>query len=228
MNWRLSSLDRYALVSNSDSHSPWPWRIGREANVFELREVSYREVVEAIRLRDGRFRMTIEVNPAYGKYHWTGHRKCGVSMPPSEAIKLGNVCPVCRRRLTKGVEQRVEELADRPMGFRPEGAVDYVHLLPLSEIISAVTGSRNLASGRVWETYMKLIKEFGDEFTVLLDAPKDGIARVAGERIAEAVVRVREGRVKVVPGYDGVYGQILIFEEPVPEREGQTTLSDFF
>ena len=228
MNWRLSSLDRYALVSNSDSHSPWPWRIGREANVFELSRLTYREVVDAVRSRDGRFRMTIEVNPAYGKYHWTGHRKCGVSMPPSEAMKLGNVCPVCRRPLTKGVEQRVEELADRPMGFRPEGAVDYVHLLPLSEIISSVTGSRTLASGRVWEIYMRLVKEFGDEFTVLLDAPKEGIAKVAGERIAEAVLRVREGRVRVVPGYDGVYGRILIFEEPVPERSGQRTLSEFF
>jgi len=117
MNWRLSALDRFTLVSNSDSHSFWPWRIGREANVFELKKPSYSEVVEAIRKKDrSRFKFTIETNPAYGKYHWTGHRNCGVSLPPREAIKLGNRCPVCGRKLTKGVEQRVEELADRPEG----------------------------------------------------------------------------------------------------------------
>jgi len=120
MNWRLSRLDRYTLVSNSDSHSPYPWRMGREANVFELPRLTYGEVLDAVRRKDPeRFLFTIETDPAYGKYHWTGHRKCGVSLPPAEAIKLGNRCPVCGRPLTKGVEQRVEELADRPYGFKP-------------------------------------------------------------------------------------------------------------
>jgi len=133
MNWRLSKLDNFTLVSNSDSHSFWPWRIGREANVFELERLSYKEVIDAIRLKDkNRFKFTIETNPAYGKYHWTGHRNCGVALSPQEAIKLSNICPVCRRKLTKGVEQRVEELADRPLGFKPQGAIDFMHLLPLS------------------------------------------------------------------------------------------------
>ncbi len=111
MNWRLSALDRFALVSNSDAHSPYPYRLGREANVFELEQVSYKEILEAVKTRDpSRFKFTIETNPAYGKYHWTGHRNCKVSMPPSESKKLGGICPVCRRPLTRGVEERVENL----------------------------------------------------------------------------------------------------------------------
>ena len=239
MNWRLSALDKYVLVSNSDSHSFWPWRIGREANVFELDRISYFEVVDAIRRKDSRrFKFTIEVNPAYGKYHWTGHRKCGVSLPPKEAIKLGNICPVCRRKLTKGVEQRVEELANRPEGFKPENAIGYMHLLPLSEIIASVLGVESLSSQKVWSIYNPLIARFGNEYNVLIDAPFEKLCEVAPPRIAEAIVRVREGRVKVVPGYDGVYGQIVFFEdesERAEEKEekfvrqtvAQRSLTDF-
>ena len=238
MNWRLSALDRYTLVSNSDSHSFWPWRIGREANVFELDKISYWEIIDAIRRKDGsRFKFTIEVNPAYGKYHWTGHRKCGVSLPPKEAIKLGNICPVCRRKLTKGVEQRVEELADRPEGFRPENAIGYMHLLPLSEIIASVLGVENLGSRKVWSIYNSLIARFGNEYNVLIDAGFEQLCEVASPRVAEAIVRVRDGRVKVVPGYDGVYGQIIFFEEEgekvevekkfVGQAVAQKSLTDF-
>ena len=232
MNWRLSALDRFALVSNSDCHSAWPWRIGREANVFELEQLSYQEVVDAIRKRDGRFKFTIETNPAYGKYHWTGHRKCKVSLSPQEAIKLGGFCPVCRRRLTKGVEQRVEELADRPMGFEPEGAVGYVHLLPLSEVISTLLGVTYPGVQKVWNVYNSLVERFGDEYTVLIDAPREEMSKIVDPKIAEAIVRVREGKVKVIPGYDGVYGQLVIFEsdnEKLLERGmvKQRSLSDF-
>ncbi|MEM2936678.1 MAG: endonuclease Q family protein [Candidatus Bathyarchaeia archaeon] len=213
MNWRLSSLDKYALVSNSDSHSPWPWRMGREANVFELERFTYGEVVNALRKRDlKRFLFTIETDPAYGKYHWTGHRDCQISLPPQEAIKLGNRCPVCHRVLTKGVEQRVEELADRPVGFKPEGAIGFVHLLPLSEIISTVMGVTSPATKDVWDVYNALVKRFGNEYSVLLDAPREEMAKIVDPRIAEAVVRVREEQVKVIPGYDGVYGQLVILE----------------
>ena len=105
MNWRLSAIDRFALVSNSDCHSSWPWRIGREANVFELERLTYDEVVDSIRKKDAkRFRFTIETDPAYGKYHLTGHRNCEVSRSPHEAMKFGNLCPICRKNLTKGVE----------------------------------------------------------------------------------------------------------------------------
>ena len=232
MNWRLSALDKYVLVSNSDSHSFWPWRIGREANVFELERITYYEIVDAIRTKDkNRFKFTIEVNPAYGKYHWSGHRKCGVSLPPKEAIKLGNICPVCRRRLTKGVEQRVEELADRPEGFKPENAIGFMHLLPLSEIIASVLGYESPSVRKVWEVYNSLIARFGNEYSVLIDASFEELCKVVQPKIAEAIVRVREGRVKVVPGYDGVYGQIIFFEEERRAEEKpkvpQKSLVDF-
>jgi uncharacterized protein (TIGR00375 family) len=232
MNWRLSRLDRFALVSNSDSHSFWPWRIGREANVFQLRRLSYREVLDAIRLKNqGRFKFTIETDPAYGKYHWTGHRNCGVSLSPAEAIRLGNICPVCRKKLTKGVEQRVEELADRPAGFKPQGATGYLRLLPLSEIITAVLEVNSPYTQAVWSVYNTLVERFGDEYYVLINASKEALKGVVDANIAEWIVRVREGLVTVVPGYDGVYGRLNISEEvaekSVVGRVGQLNLADF-
>jgi len=235
MNWRLSALDKYTLVSNSDSHSSWPWRIGREANVFELKKPSYHEVVDTIRQKDPkRFKFTIETDPAYGKYHWTGHRNCKISLSPQEAIKYGNICPVCRRKLTKGVEQRVEELADRPAGYKPENAIGYMHLLPLSEIISSVLGVAYPSVQKVWQAYNALIDRFGDEYTVLIDAPFNEMSKVADPKIAEAVVRVREEKIKVKPGYDGVYGEPMFFDnqtetEPEPRAEPvkQRSIADF-
>jgi len=233
MHWRVSSLDRFALVSNSDSHSPYPWRLGREANVFSLRpgELSYEAIVGATRRKDReRFLMTIEVDPRYGKYHWSGHRKCGVSLPPREAMRLGNRCPVCGKELTKGVEQRVEELTDRPPGFRPEGAIGYVHFLPLSEIIMEVLGAKSPNSAEVWRVDEALLARFGDEFSVLLDADYEGMEEVAGPAVARAILAVREDRVKVIPGYDGVYGRLVLEEAPEePKRalRGQASLLDF-
>jgi len=233
MNWRLSKLDKITLVSNSDSHSFWPWRIGREANVFELKRHSYHEVIDAIRLKDKeRFKFTIETHPAYGKYHWTGHRNCNVALSPQEAMKFGNVCPVCRKKLTKGVEQRVEELADRPAGFKSENAIGFRRLLPLSEIITAVLGASSPFTRKVWGIYNELVEKFCNEYAVLMDASRDALSKVVDEKIAEAIVRVREGKTKVIPGYDGVYGKLIIFEEnfdgePIPERVQQLNLTDF-
>ncbi len=233
MNWRLSKLDKFTLVSNSDSHSFWPWRVGREANVFELDRLSYREVVESIREHDTkRFKYTIETDPAYGKYHWTGHRNCNVSLSAKEALKFANVCPVCRRKLTKGVEQRVEELADRQPDFKPEQAVGYMHLLPLHEIIATVLGVDSPATQRVWSIYSPLVARFGDEYAVLIDVPRQELASVAGENVADAIVKVREGQAKVVPGYDGVYGQLMLSDEQTeavvgPRKVQQLNLADF-
>lgn len=211
MNWRLSNLDRFTLLSNSDCHSFWPWRIGREANVFELKHFSYNQIIDAIKTHDStRLKFTIETDPAYGKYHWTGHRNCKVSYPPHEAIKFANICPVCRKRLTKGVEQRVEELADRPADFKREGAPEFMRLLPLSEIISAVLGVDSPSTQAVWRKYYALIDKFGDEYSVLIDAPLDALAAVVDTPIAETIVKVREGVLKVTPGYDGVYGQLTL------------------
>jgi len=235
MNWRLSSLDNYSLISNSDSHSPYPYRLGREANVFEVEELTYREIVDSIRVKDsGRFKFTIETNPAYGKYHWTGHRNCNVSMSPRESRELGGRCPICHKPLTRGVEERVEELADRPTGFRPKGAIDYVHLLPLHEIIGTILGIENLSASIVWRVFNSLISRFGNEYTVLLDTPQENLESVIEPRIAEAIVKVRRDEVTVLPGYDGVYGKLTILEEKEEtqvedERKGreQTSLERF-
>jgi len=232
MNWRLSAHDKFTLISNSDCHSHWPWRIGREANVFELKQLTYREVVDTIRKKDPkRFKYTIETNPAYGKYHWTGHRNCNVSLPPQEAKKYGNHCPVCGRRLTRGVDQRIEELADRPADYTPENPIGYKRLLPLSEIIKAVLGVSYPGAKKVWSIYNPLIAKFGDEYTVLMDAPKQEMAKVVDSRIAEAIVRVREEKAKVIPGYDGVYGQLVIFDEKQEDvsqqKPKQKSMADF-
>lgn len=219
MNWRLSKLDKYTLLSNSDSHSYWPWRMGREANAFEMKTTSYHELIDIIRSKDkNRFQFTIESYPAYGKYHWTGHRNCHVSLSPQEAMKFGNICPVCRRKLTKGVEQRVQELADRPAGFRPENAIDFIRLLPLSEIVQTVLGVNSPSAQKVWSIYNLLVGKFGSEYSVLIDVSKEDLSSVAGEEIAEAIVRVREGNVQIIPGYDGIYGQLVISEERFKDK----------
>ena len=233
MNWRLSKLDRFALVSNSDCHSFWPWRIGREANVFEVDEVKYPEVVGAIRSKDpARFKFTVETEPAYGKYHWTGHRNCKVSLSPKEAENFGGICPVCRRKLTKGVEQRVEDLADRPDGFKPKNVPGFMRLLPLSEIIATVLNNSSPATQAVWKIYNLLVNKFGNEYTVLIDAPEEALSAFVDTRISDAIVKVRTGNVTVIPGYDGVYGK-LVLEEPTAAKlhsgkVKQKNLADFW
>jgi PHP family Zn ribbon phosphoesterase len=196
--------------------------------------VSYREVVDAIYSKDpARFKFTIETDPAYGKYHWTGHRKCNISLSPQEAQKFGGVCPVCRRKLTKGVDQRVEELADRPVDFKPDGVPGFMRLLPLSEIIATVLGAASPLTQAVWKMYNLLVGRFGSEYTVLIDAPKGALAEVADAAIADAVIRVRTGAVRVVPGYDGVYGKLdlgVAAHAEAPKRGGvqQLNLADFW
>jgi len=233
MNWRVSELDRLAIISNSDSHSYWPWRLGREANVLEVKEPSYKAIVEALKAgRAGGFLLTVETDPSYGKYHWTGHRACGVSMPAKEARRLGGICPVCGRRMTKGVEERVEELADRPEGFKPPGKPGYIHLIPLSEIIATALGLENPQDRRVWNIYEGLVSRFGSEFNVLLDAAYEEVERLAGREVASLLQAVREDRVEIKPGYDGVYGK-LVFREAEKVRgevkaEVKGTLEDFF
>jgi uncharacterized protein (TIGR00375 family) len=236
MNWRLSGLDKFTLVSNSDCHSFWPWRIGREANVFELEKFTYQQVTSAVISNDpARFKYTIEVDPAYGKYHWTGHRNCKVSLSPQEAMKLGNVCPVCRRKLTKGVEQRVEELADRPANFKRADAPGFLRLLPLSEVIAAVLGTDSPSTQTVWKNYTPLIEKFGDEYKVLIDAPLEALIKVVDAPVAQAIVKVRSGEAKVTPGYDGVYGQLVlgvdapaVKPKPSVATVKQLNMSDFW
>ena len=230
MNWRVSALDKYCLLSNSDSHSLE--KIGREANVFELgeKEISYGAVIKAIKAKDGsRFKMTVEFFPEEGKYHWDGHRNCGISVPPSGARKFGNICPACRKQMTIGVLHRVEELADRPEGFRPPDAIPFIHLIPLSEIIADALGMGG-GTKKAREEYERIIAACGTEFDALATAKPDLLRSSASEKVAEGILRVREGKVRVKPGYDGVYGKVGIFGEKkddVALASGQKGLGDF-
>jgi len=231
MNWRLSQLDKYNLVSFSDLHSFWPWRLGREATIFELGKLDYKSLIGALRTGDG-LSGTIEVDPNYGKYHYDGHRDCNVVMSPEESARHKNICPVCKKELTIGVLNRVNELADREEGFRPKNAKPFHSLISLSEIISLVTG-KPVAGKKVWEDYNGLVELFGDEFTVLMQTPFEDLLRKTGEKTAQAIIDFREGRVSFAPGYDGTYGiPRLGADQPkkeqryaLPEQKG---LGDFF
>jgi uncharacterized protein (TIGR00375 family) len=228
MNWRLSQLDRLCLVSNSDAHSAWPWRLGREANVFDLDHVTYHDLVGAIRDKDPkRFLFTIETSPAYGKYHWTGHRDCQVSMSARDARNLGDKCPKCGKKMTRGVEERIEELADRPEGYPPKNAIGYRHLLPLSEIIALVIGEGSPASAKVWDKYNMLVGKVGSEYSVMLDAPEAQLLAAAGPEIASAILRVRNDGVFVEPGYDGVYGKLDLNKPPPMKKSVALGLEQF-
>jgi len=210
MNWRLSQLDNIALISNSDSHSLA--KIGREANVFDT-DVSYGGIAEAIKTKDpAKFLFTVEFFPEEGKYHYDGHRLCNVSMKPEESKQHNNLCPKCKRPLTIGVLNRVAELADRFDGVKPEGAIPFKSLIPLEEIIADALGV-GTASKRVREEYERLIQALGSEFQILLDADMGAIRSATLPEIAEAIARVREGKVSIEPGYDGEYGKIKIFEQ---------------
>jgi uncharacterized protein (TIGR00375 family) len=210
MNWRLSSLDRITLISCSDAHSPT--KIGREANVFET-ELSYFAIFQALKEKNPqKFLFTIEFFPEEGKYHYDGHRLCGISLTPQESKKYHNLCPRCQKPLTIGVLNRVEELADRPENFQPQNVISFKSLIPLEEIIAE---SLDLAPGtkQVIEEYKNLIKKIGNEFKVLLEASKNELELVTLPEIVEGIIRVREGKVKIEPGYDGVYGKIKIFSQ---------------
>jgi uncharacterized protein (TIGR00375 family) len=208
MNWRLSALDRITLISNSDAHSLS--NIGREANVFET-EIDYPSILEAIKTKNPKkFLYTIEFFPEEGKYHYDGHRICGVSLSPTETKKYNGICPVCKKPLTIGVLNRVEQLADRPEGFVPNNAIPFKSLIPLKEILSEAIGA-TAQSEKIQKEYQKLIKEFGNEFNILLETKTEDIEKVAGEKIAFAIEKMRKGEVIKEPGYDGVYGKIKIF-----------------
>lgn len=207
MNWRLSMLDKISLVSFSDAHSFWPWRIGREATIFDIK-LKYKELINAIRTKKG-LKETIEVNPNYGKYHLDGHRSCDICLRPKESIKLKKICPNCGKKLTIGVLHRVEELADRNDGFKPKNAKPFKSLIPLSELIAGVV-NQGVATQKVWKEYNNLMENLGPELIILLETTLEELKKVTNNKIAEAIIDNREGKIKVAPGYDGVYGKPLL------------------
>lgn len=248
MNWRIKELKRRAIVSFSDAHSPA--KLGREAVVFQVqssklkvKSFSYRDVYEAIGERyrgknEGKLRLayTIEFHPEEGKYHYTGHRKCGVVQSPEETRKRGITCPVCGRPLTVGVMHRVDELSGgKEVGVKKSsgksGVMGYFHpqdpsrppyvmLVPLMEVLAEVLQT-GVSSKGVVQKYESLINQFGGEFKVLMETELGQLASVGEERLAEAIKRVRSGEVVINPGYDGEFGKVSIW--PQGEQEEKRT-----
>lgn len=213
MNWRLSALDSYQLISNSDAHSPS--KLGREANLLDI-PLSYDGLYGAVQRGEG-LAGTIEFFPEEGKYHFDGHRKCHLCLSPSQARQYGGVCPVCGRKLTTGVLHRIEQLADRQKDFLLPGGLPYENLVPLPEIIAACMGFSSL-SVKVMRQYEHLLEELGNEFHILRNASLEDIGRIGGQLTALGIRHLREGRVDWRPGYDGEYGTMKLFcsMEPSP------------
>jgi len=221
MNWRVSSLDKYSLVSFADIHSFWPWRLGREATIFDC-ELKFKEIINAIRNKKLE---TIETYPEYGKYHFDGHRNCGVSFDPKDANKINKICPKCKKLLTIGVQNRVDELADREEGYIPEDAKPFTKLIPLTELIAIVYDIKQLSSKNVWAIYNKMIDNFNSEFNILLNVPYNNLIKVVDERLANVIIKNKEGKLKIEPGYDGVYGKVLLNDNERIVK--QKSLSEF-
>src|SRR3954451_8103220 len=221
MNWRVSSLDRYRLVSNSDAHSPPA--LAREATLLGS-ALDYHAVKAALRTGDGLLG-TIEFFPEEGKYHADGHRACGINWSPAQSRETGLLCPECGKPLTIGVLHRVEELADRPEDFTPAGAPGVHHLLQLHQVLGEINGV-GPKSKTVEAQLNALVSTLGPELFILRDAPLDEITRAGGELLGEAVARLRAGKVERIPGYDGEYGIIRVFEPDEVRRAGEDTLFD--
>ncbi len=210
MNWRIQELEDKAIVSFSDSHSFWPFRLGREATIFKKTD-SYSDLIRQIRNKE--FIATIETDPAYGKYHYDGHRNCNFSCSPEESKKLNGICPVCKKPLTIGVDNRVEKISSFPKGFKTKDAKVFYELLPLHEILALALGSQ-MQSKAVWNIYNSLISDFKNEFEILLNMSKEEfIKKNIDSKIIELILRNREGKIKVKPGFDGEYGKAIIGEK---------------
>jgi uncharacterized protein (TIGR00375 family) len=223
MNWRVSALDRFTLVSNSDAHSPK--NLARESNIFEC-ELSFQAIRSAIKDKDaGQFKGTVEFFPQEGKYHFDGHRNCGIRLDPEETIELGGICPKCGRKLTLGVMHRVVELADRAPGFIPEEAPPFHSLIPLTEILADYFGC-GANSKRVNQAYFNLIQKLGPEWQILMLFPTEELKHCAGPSLAEGIERVRTGKVTIKPGFDGEYGTISVFSPE--DRMGKMTQKSLF
>ncbi len=217
MNWQISSLDKYSLTSNSDAHSLR--KIGREANVFEIdpNKLSYNEIIRVLYGKNPKeFLFTIEFFPEEGKYHLDGHRDCKFSCLPAQTKKLKGICPVCGKKLLVGVLNRVDELADRELGFIPPRAIPFKNLIPLEEII-AETWDIGTASKKVLAMYEQMVGQH-PEFEILLDLDEEQISKISTPEIAQSVIRVRGGQVQIEGGYDGIFGKIHIYSDAEREK----------
>ena len=214
MLWRFSEVasGRVRVVSFSDAHSYWPWRIGRESTIFDLDELSYGNIIKAIRTGEG-LKATIETPPEYGKYHYDGHRNCDFTCHPSKTKELKGKCPKCGNQLTIGVDYRVEEIAKKEIGFKPEEAKPFHKVLPLHELI-VMLFDKGISSKGNWMIYDNLIEKFDNEFNILLNISKDDLLKEeVNTRLVDLIIKNRSGSIKVRPGYDGVYGEAILSEQ---------------
>jgi len=202
MLWKLN--EKVNIVSFSDLHSFWPWRIGRESTILNIEELTYKNIIKAIRSNN---LTTIETPPAYGKYHYDGHRNCNFSCPPEETRNIKGICPKCSKPLTIGVDYRVEQLTKTT--DKPQNANSYHSLVPLHELI-ALHLSSSLNSQKTWTIYNSILANFQNEFQVLLHATKeDLLKKEIPEKLAELIILNRQNKLELIPGYDGEYGKIL-------------------
>jgi uncharacterized protein (TIGR00375 family) len=210
MNWRLSALDNLTLLSNSDAHSLA--NLGRECNVFDLNDFSYQEIYDTIKSKDlKKIISTVEFYPEEGMYHYDGHAAHNISFTPAQTKKNRGICPVCKKPLTIGVLNRVEELADRPAGIVPKKSYPFHKLVELDKIIAEALSVKSRSSKKVKAEYDRMIKELGPELPILMDLPLQQIAKKSLPLVAEGIKRVREGKLEIKPGFDGQYGEIKIF-----------------
>ncbi len=210
MNWKILSLHQKSIVSFSDAHSFWPWRLGREATIF-TGEYSYGHIINQIRTTT--FKSTIETEPAYGKYHWDGHLDCKFSCSPNKAKELDGICPVCNKPLTAGVDSRVEKLKDNKWGFPPANKKLFFRILPLHELI-AFDLNVGVDTKQVWEVYNLLIEKFDNELNLLLKVDKNVVVAELDKmnlaNLAKLIVDNRIANLKIEPGYDGQYGKLVL------------------
>ncbi|MDZ7798807.1 MAG: endonuclease Q family protein [Patescibacteria group bacterium] len=219
MNWRLKQLDKKAIVSFSDAHSPN--NLGREATVFALKNPSYEKLFKAI--KNNQIAYTIEFFPQEGKYHWDGHRKCQVRLSPQETKKNKGLCPKCGRKVTVGVMNRVDELADRKENYQALSRPPFKSLVPLKQIISQVLGIGPKTKG-VADEYENLIKQGKNEFNVLLNLKIEKIEKISTSKIAQGIKRIREKKLNIKPGFDGQYGKVKVFADKKEASIGQESL----
>jgi len=220
MNWRLSQLDRFVMISNSDAHSPQ--KLGREATIFDG-TISYQAIYRALKEATPELLGTVEFYPEEGKYHYDGHRQCQSRLHPKETIENKGLCPVCGKPVTVGVMARVEELADHPEGRKSPKARPYYSLVPLPEIIAEARGV-GAGSKKVDSDLFEMFSKLGNELFILRELPLKEIEKTCGTLVAEGVRRVREGNLQIAAGYDGEYGTIHIFsdEERATAKEQMT------
>ncbi len=229
---RILELHNLTFLSNSDAHSPWPNKLGREFNTLKLKEISWQELKRAIQRKDSRgCILNVGFNPLEGRYHKTRCRGCLTFFEPKEASELGWRCPKCKNIIKKGVDFRIEELADLPLGKHPSHRPPYKHIIPLSEIIALAIGIKNSWSQKVQDLWQQYVNKFGSEIKVLLETDLKELSELS-PKIAEYISYFRNEKIKYVPGGAGVYGSLLKPGEKAEDKikkfkQTQKSLTEF-